>query len=81
MFAGLIVGRNIELVPGARVVQAWRPGHWNPGVYSIARFELTPKGSGTTITFDHTGFPEGEFDNLLSGWNGHYWEPLAKYLT
>jgi activator of HSP90 ATPase len=81
MFGGLIGGRNIELVPGKRVVQAWRPGHWNPGVYSIARFELTPKGAGTTIVFDHTGFPEGEYDNLLSGWNGHYWGPLAKYLA
>ena len=25
MFGGLIVGRNIELVPAQRIVQAWRP--------------------------------------------------------
>ncbi|HXQ79846.1 MAG TPA: SRPBCC family protein [Opitutaceae bacterium] len=81
LFGGLIVGRNIELVPGLRVVQAWRPTHWDSGTYSVARFELKPKGSGTTVVFDHTGFPEGEYDSLLSGWNGHYWGPLAKYLA
>jgi activator of HSP90 ATPase len=80
LFGGLIVGRNVELAPGQRVVQAWRPAHWEAGVYSIARFELKPRGPDTRIVFDHTGFPEGEYDTLLSGWNGHYWGPLAKFL-
>ena len=31
MFGGLIVGRNIELVPNQRIVQAWRPSSWDPG--------------------------------------------------
>ena len=34
-FGGHIIGRNIELVPGKRVVQAWRPVKWVEGVYSI----------------------------------------------
>ena len=36
-FGGLIEGRNVELVSNVRIVQAWRPGHWDPGVYSIVR--------------------------------------------
>ena len=47
MFGGLIVGRNVELVPNERIVQAWRPTHWDPGVYSIARFEFKPQNNGT----------------------------------
>src|SRR5476651_1105568 len=39
MFDGKIVGRNIELVSGGRIVQAWRPIDWVPGVYSVVRFE------------------------------------------
>jgi activator of HSP90 ATPase len=81
LFEGWIVGRNIELIPGERVVQAWRPTHWNAGIYSIARFELKTVGRATKIIFDHTGFPEGDYDSLLSGWNGHYWDPLAKFLA
>jgi len=79
-FGGLIVGRAVELVPNQRIVQAWRPTHWDPGVYSIVHFEFTPRAAETTLIFDHTGFPAGEYDHLDFGWNSHYWEPLKKFL-
>jgi activator of HSP90 ATPase len=81
LFGGYITGRHVELVPNVRVVQAWRAGDWPPGVYSIAKFELVKQGSGSKIVFDHTGFPKGEAERLASGWEAHYWEPLAKALT
>ena len=81
LFGGMIVGRNIELITNQRIVQAWRPTHWDPGVYSIAKFELKAQGSDTLLVFDHTGFPEGEFDHLDWGWHNHYWEPLKKYIA
>jgi uncharacterized protein YndB with AHSA1/START domain len=80
-FGGLIVGRQIELVPNVRIVQAWRPAYWNPGVYSIVKFELADSGSGTKLILDHKGFPDGDAKSLLDGWNKNYWEPLAKYLA
>jgi activator of HSP90 ATPase len=81
LFGGLIEGRNIELIENQRIVQAWRPTHWDSGVYSIVRFELKPRGDEAVLSFDHTGFPAGEFDHLDWGWNNHYWEPLKKYLS
>jgi activator of HSP90 ATPase len=81
MFGGQIVGRNVELVPNQRIVQAWRPAHWDAGVYSIVRFELKPQGSETLLVLDHTGFPEGDFDHLNEGWQNHYIEPLKKFLA
>jgi activator of HSP90 ATPase len=81
LFGGQIVGRNVELVPSQRIVQAWRPTHWDPGVYSIVEFELKPKGSGTLVVLEHKGFPEGDFDHLEWGWAAHYWEPLKKYFS
>jgi activator of HSP90 ATPase len=81
IFAGHIVGRHIELVPDERIVQAWRVVTWDPGLYSIARFELVEQGSGTKIIFDHTGFPKGQAEHLAAGWKGNYWEPLAKVLA
>jgi activator of HSP90 ATPase len=62
-------------------VQAWRPTHWEPGIYSIVHFEFNPRASETTLIFDHTGFPAGEYDHLDSGWQSHYWEPLKKFLV
>jgi activator of HSP90 ATPase len=81
LFGAYITGRHVELVPGQRIVQAWRTGSWPAGVYSIARFELVEQGSGTKIVFDHTGFPKGEAEVLASGWKAHYWQPLQKLLA
>lgn len=80
-FGGYITGRQVELVPNERIVQAWRTGGWGPGAYSIAKFELKEEGDGTRIVFDHTGFPKGQAESLASGWEEHYWEPLKKYLA
>jgi activator of HSP90 ATPase len=81
MFGALIEGRTVELVPNERIVQAWRPAHWDAGVYSIVRFELKPATAGTSLSFDHIGFPVGDYDHLDWGWKNHYWEPLAKYFA
>jgi uncharacterized protein YndB with AHSA1/START domain len=81
LFGGYITGRQIELVPNVRVVQAWRAANWDPGVYSIAKFELVKQGTATKIVFDHTGFPKGAGKGLAAGWHKHYWDPLTKFLA
>ena len=81
MFGGKIVGRNIELVPNQRIVQAWRPASWEPGVYSVVRFEIKAQGSRIRVILDHTGFPEGDFGHLDAGWPVRYWEPLRRFLA
>ncbi|HEV2183315.1 MAG TPA: SRPBCC family protein [Candidatus Acidoferrales bacterium] len=81
LFTGVVLGRQIELVPNQRIVQAWRAADWKPGIYSIAKFELVEEGSGTKIVFDHTGFPAGEAEHLAQGWKVNYWEPLKKSLV
>jgi activator of HSP90 ATPase len=82
MFGGLVVGRNVELLPNQRIVQAWRLTQEFPeGTYSLVKIELKPKDSGTKLILDHTGFPEGHFDHLDTGWYSHYWEPLRKFLA
>jgi len=81
MFGEMIVGRNVELVRNQRIVQAWRPASWEPGVYSVVRFELKTQGPQTRVVLDHTGFPEGHYASLNSGWPERYWDPLKKYLA
>jgi activator of HSP90 ATPase len=81
LFGGLIVGRNVELMPNKLIVQAWRPSHWNLGQYSIVRIELKEHAGQTQLVLDHTGFPEGDFRHLNSGWQEHYWERLKKFLA
>src|SRR4051812_8391037 len=58
LFGGMIHGRNVECSAGERVVQAWRVKVWEPGLYSIVRFELRPEGTSTRVVLDHSAFPE-----------------------
>jgi activator of HSP90 ATPase len=80
LFGGQILGRNIELVDGERVVQAWRVAHWEPGVYSLIRFELRASGAGTELGFDQWGHPTDAHDDLDAGWHTMYWEPMRSHL-
>jgi len=80
LFGGPIEGRNIELVANQRIVQAWRESSWPAGVYTLVKFELVARGSGTHLIFDQTGIPDGDRGHLSEGWPLRYWEPLRKYL-
>ena len=80
-FGGMISGVSIEIVPDKRLVQAWRVGNWDPGVYSIVKFDLEEIGdTETKLVFDHTGFPEEHKTRLEQGWHEKYWVPMKKYL-
>ena len=80
-FDGMISGLAIEIVPDKRLVQAWRVGNWDPGVYSIVRFELEEiSDTETKLVFDHTGFPEEHRIHLEQGWREKYWEPMKTFL-
>lgn len=81
LFGGYITGRNLELLPGKRLVQAWRTRSWPDGEYSVVRFELSSQGGGCRIVFDQRGFPASQGASLAYGWRVHYWEPLAKFLA
>jgi activator of HSP90 ATPase len=81
MFGGKIVGRNVELITNQRIVQAWRPASWDPGVYSVVKFELAARGADSRVLLDHTGFPQGEYAHLNPGWKLRYWDPLQRFLA
>ena len=81
LFGGYVTGFNLEMLSGKRLVQAWRAGSWDPGLFSIADFALSPNGSGTRIVFDHRGFPDNAAAHLAKGWHANYWEPMARIIV
>jgi uncharacterized protein YndB with AHSA1/START domain len=81
-YGGYIAGVNVELVPGKRIVQAWRSKDWPKGCYSLVTFALAPAGRGKTkLSFTHVGVLAGDVKAKSSGWRTHYWEPLQRYLA
>jgi activator of HSP90 ATPase len=80
LFGGYITGRQLELQPEKRIIEAWHSASWPQHIYSIAKFDLVAEGTGTKIILDHTGFPVKEVEHLAAGWKSNYWDALTQYL-
>jgi uncharacterized protein YndB with AHSA1/START domain len=80
-YGGYVTGVNVELVPGERIVQAWRGRDWPKGVYSIVTYSFAALSGGRTkLSFTHVGIPSGDVKSKIEGWKSFYWAPLKKYL-
>ncbi len=76
-----MLGRTSGVVPGKRIVQAWRVAAWREGVFTLLRVELHAEGDKTKLVLDHTSLPEGSHDQLEAGWTMRYWDPLRAFLA
>ena len=76
---GYISGRNLELEPSRRIVQAWRTTHFDAGDPD-SRLEVILEASdtGTRLTLRHTELPE-HGDQYRTGWPVHYFEPMQRH--
>jgi activator of HSP90 ATPase len=80
--AGTVHGINVDLVPGKRIVQAWRRNDFPEGVYSMAAFVLTPTpNGGTELALTHRGVPKALLDSTEAAWRDDYWAPMKAYLA
>jgi activator of HSP90 ATPase len=80
-YGGYLRGFNIDLVPGKRIVQAWRGKEWPAGVFSIVTFALARSAGGRTrLTLTHVGVPASSYNGINKGWRSFYWAPLKAYL-
>jgi len=80
-FDGNVVGRQIELVPGERLVQAWRFPVWEPGTYSIVTFTLTAADGGTLMAVEQHGVPADWHEHVSTNWPTFYLTPLAQHFA
>lgn len=82
-WGGYIHGRNLELDPGKKIVQAWRPTveDWPETHDSVVRFVLAPSRGGTRVEFTHSKVLSQHAGHLARGWKTSYWTPLRAYLA
>ncbi len=78
---GYIKGVHLELVPGRRIVQAWRTSDFPAGA-DDSRLEigLAPESGKTRLTLIQSGIPDGQAEQYRQGWIDFYFTPLKKYL-
>lgn len=78
---GYINGRNIKLIAGKRIVQAWRTTEFaetDADSQIDVTFETAP--GGTKLTLHHTNIPAGQSD-YKSGWKERYFVPMKSYFA
>jgi len=77
---GYILGKNLELVEGKKIIQEWSTTEWPEG-YPPSRLEITlsKKGKGTTLKMLHSKVPAEQRDDYAQGWLDYYWNPLKSH--
>ena len=77
-----VQGINVDLVPGRRIVQAWRHRKFPEGIYSMAAVILTPTpDGGTQLVLTHRGVPKDLIPETEQTWKDLYWSRMKAYLT
>jgi uncharacterized protein YndB with AHSA1/START domain len=76
-----VTGVNVDLVPGRRIVQAWRHRKFPEGIFSMAAVTLkeTPDG-GTELVLTHRGVPKDLIPETEKNWRDQYWAKIKAYL-
>ena len=80
-FDGMILGKNLAVVPGRMIVQAWRASHWKESdLDSILILSFSKAPGGGKIDLVHVGVPQHDHKGVTKGWPLYYWEPWKAYL-
>ena len=82
-FSGMILGKNLSLIPNRMIVQSWRSAEWkkaDPDSVLVVSFEKTANG-GAQVHLVHVGVPEYDHAGVTQGWVKFYWEPWKTYLA
>lgn len=76
-----VSGVNVDLVPGKRIVQAWRHRRFPEGIFSMAAVTLTPTADGgTELVLTHRGVPKDLIPETERAWREQYWSRIRAYL-
>ncbi|MBL8993762.1 MAG: SRPBCC domain-containing protein [Spirochaetia bacterium] len=77
-----VSGVNVDLVPGRRIVQAWRHRKFPEGIFSMAAVTLTPTADGgTKLVLTHRGVPKDLIPETEQAWRDQYWSKIKTYLA
>jgi activator of HSP90 ATPase len=81
-WGGQLSGRNLHVVPGKMIVQAWRANHWpaaDPDSILILQFSKAPGGGRIDLT--HVNVPPHDHRGVAQGWTTYYWKPWKAHLA
>ena len=77
-----VSGVNVDLVPGRRIVRAWRHRRFPEGIFSMAAVTLTATSDGgTELVLTHRGVPKDLIPETEQAWREQYWSRMKAHLA
>jgi activator of HSP90 ATPase len=81
-FGGMLLGRNIAIVPNRMIVQTWRSSEWKKSEHdSVLVLTFHKVSGGGEIHLVHVGVPQHDHAGVSKGWPSYYWKPWKALLT
>jgi uncharacterized protein YndB with AHSA1/START domain len=78
---GYIQGKNLELQPFKRILQAWRTSEFSDSEPdSLLEILFEPANGGTKVTIRHSELPAHGMQ-YKQGWVDSYFEPMKDYFN
>jgi activator of HSP90 ATPase len=78
---GAIGGKNIHIIPGKQIVQAWRATFWKKNELSVLIMTSEKAPGGTVVEIVHVGVPQDDQKGVRNGRPEYYWKPWKKNLA
>ena len=72
-----ISGKNLEFIPGKKIVQEWYFGDQEEK--SIVTILIHDHKNGSSVELTQTNIPDEDFDNIVEGWNVNYFGSLDEF--
>ena len=80
-FNGMLLGKNLLIVPKKLVVQLWRSRMWRKiDPDSILILMFSKAGRGARVDLVHVNVPKHDLRGVTRGWRRYYWKPWLEYL-
>ena len=77
LWDGSIVGKNLEFETDKKIVQQWYFGEESED--SIVTIKLHAHGPETSMEITHTNIPDGDYNDIVEGWNDSYFAGLLEF--
>lgn len=82
MWEGSICGKNLEFIPGKKIVQQWYFGDEEEQAEetrSVVSLTLHPDNENTSVELRHTNIPDEDYKEIVDGWNHAYFGSLRDF--
>jgi activator of HSP90 ATPase len=77
LWEGSISGKNLEFEQSKKIVQEWYFGEQEEK--SIVTIKLHSHDAGTSVELRHTNIPDGDYNDIVEGWNESYFGALQDF--